>query len=117
MPNVWPMLGKHALAAAVFAVVFAVAMRFMGGDQGALNSIVLLGLVVAYAILVNRWVAKDVPKPPFAQPRKGSHKPQKGGRWKSFRWVLTVMVSGLAVQMATFVAVYFLVYALSGGWS
>lgn len=109
----YPVIRANAIAAAVFAALLAVLYPFMLRLPASWQTPAILALTLAYVLLINRYLTKLVPPPPeLARKRKGSHKKEKGRGWGITRWVATVMIVGVAVQMGVFMIVYVVVRSL-----
>lgn len=105
MQELLPVAKANALAAAGFAVIMALVNRFIGQ-----NTLVLMGITIAYVLIMNRWAPRVVPPPPKPKERKGSFKPEKvpPGRqkWEMTRWTLKMIGVGMGVQMVVFAVIW-----------
>ena len=105
MEDLWPLVRAHALGAGAFGALVAVLYYFLPGMNW-----VFLGLAVAYIVVLNRYVARLMPRPPFARPRKGSHKPPKNAGWQITGWVLRTTAVGMLAQISGFGVAFVIVY-------
>lgn len=105
MEDLWPLVRAHALGAGAFGALVAVLYFFVPR-----MNVLFLGLAVVYIVILNRYVARLMPQPPFARPRKGSHKPQKNAGWRVTGWVLRTTAIGMLAQLSGFAIAFVIVY-------
>lgn len=111
MQELLPVARANAVAAAGFGLIMALVNWFLPQN----NTLVLLGITIAYVLIMNRWVTRVVPPPPQPRPRerKGSFKPEKNppkpDRWAVVLWTLKVVGVGIAVQTVVFTTTWLLV--------
>lgn len=105
MEDLWPLIRAHALGAGAFGALVAVLYFFLPG-----MNLLFLVLAVAYIVVLNRYIARLMPRPPFARSRKGSHKPQKKAGWQVTGWVLRMTAAGMLAQLSGFALAFVIVY-------
>lgn len=102
----WPVMRANAIAAGIFAFLLAVIFPFLERMPQGYHTPLMLAFTFGYILLMNRWLVRQVPPPDLLRPRRGSFKAEKGRGWRIARWVGSVVLLGIVVQIAVFAAVY-----------